>query len=67
MLSAHIAAHELARAEKRRRDEQSAEFARQLPLRQEEIAYWPPSKDVETETNITPHDEPNRHDWASFY
>lgn len=58
MLSPTIAAWEL----ERRRAEESAEFARQLPLYRDEIPYWrdPPAERAEEDT-------PNRHDWATFY
>ncbi len=58
MLSPTIAAWEL----ERRRAEETAEFARQLPLYRDETPYWP-----DPSAGTAGEDTPNRHDWATFY
>lgn len=54
MLDAHLAARELERMKARH----SAEFARQLPLYAEEIAYYAPCENGET---------PVEPDWTTNY
>ncbi|HEY0838183.1 MAG TPA: hypothetical protein VGE72_30025 [Azospirillum sp.] len=60
MLSPHLAAREL----ERRRAQDAAEFARQLPLHVEEITHWRDPDMTDRDGGPAPRTEP---DWASNY
>ncbi|NYZ17264.1 hypothetical protein HL658_32365 [Azospirillum sp. RWY-5-1] len=61
MLPAPLAAHLAARELERRRAEQSAEFARQLPLHVEDPSWRMPPEDGEAEASSP------LPDWATNY
>ncbi|HYH19121.1 MAG TPA: hypothetical protein VD995_10945 [Azospirillum sp.] len=60
MLSVYLAAREL----ERRRAQDAAEFARQLPLHVEEITHWRNPVMTDPDGEEAPRTEP---DWASNY